>query len=212
MPYNNEICKLVIENIALLEEADSVIEEIQKTIFKEINNKFKDHFENNASWEGVYKYWEDDDEDETTITLKKWPKDDEANYIAYFTFEITPDADKKCNYHLTALLGGRNSKGYAINFYVDEKNLCDMNNKAWKEYLRKQYLEKPVLQNNGVQIEGKCLSIPIRLDLKKVAAEYPDDFDQCLKPIDDAIKILEDVSPVIDEIVQEALKQNNSGE
>lgn len=63
MPYNDDICRLVIENIALLEEAPLVIEEIEKIIFEAINNKFKKIIEKDESWKGVYSYHEDDDEE-----------------------------------------------------------------------------------------------------------------------------------------------------
>ena len=202
MPYNDDICKLVIENIALLEEAPLVIEEIENNIFKEINSKFKEFFENYDNWEGAYL----EEDEETTVKPQKWPGDADGWY-AYYTFK--DDSDER-NYPLTALLGETTLDKYAIYFGVDENNLCDMKNKSWKAFLKQQYLARPDLKANGVQLDGQYLSIPIRLDRKVVAAEYPD-FEECLTPIAEAINTLMKVHPLIDEIVQEALKQNNSG-
>ncbi|MBU4185192.1 MAG: hypothetical protein L6263_02885 [Desulfobacteraceae bacterium] len=205
MPYNDDICKLVIENIALLEEAPMVIEKIEKNIFKEINGKFEAFFENYDNWEGCYSYREED-HGETTVKPPKWPGDEVA-WHAFYSFSNDPDDE--CNYPLTALLGATSLDMYAIYFCVDENNLCGMKRNPWKDFLKKQYNARPDLKASGVQLEGECLSIPIRLDPKAVAAEYPD-FDECLKPIDDAINTLMKVHPLIDEIVQEALRQKKS--
>lgn len=207
MPYNNDICKLVIENIALLEEAPLVIAEIQEEIFKAINKKFKGVFEKYTTWEGFYSYFEEGDRAETRMKPNIWPSD-EVEYQAYYEFI---DESDECEYYLTALFGGKPLCKYAISFYFNAINLCGMNKRTWKDFLKKQYNARPDLKANGVQLEGgECLSISIRLDPKAVAAEYPD-FDECLKPIDDAINALMKVHPLIDEIVQEALRQNESG-
>lgn len=205
MPYNDDICKLVIENIALLEQAPLVIAEISETIFKEINKKFKDYFENDTTWEGVYSYFEEGDCEETRMKPKTWPSD-EDEYQAYYEFT---DDSEECEYYLTALFGGIPLCKYSIYFCFEANNLCGMNKRTWKDFLKKQYLARADLHVNGVQLEDECLSIPIRLDPKAVVAGYPD-FDECLTPIDEAINTLMKVHPIIDEIVQEALKQKKS--
>lgn len=143
----------------------------------------------------------------TKIAPQKWPEEADE-WHAYYQFV---DETDNCNYYLSALLGQTPLGKYAINFCVDENNLCGMKKKAWKDFLKKQYLARPDLQANGVKLEGEYLSIPIRLDPKAVATEYPD-FDECLTPIDEAINVLMKVHPFIDEIVQEALRQNKSAE
>ena len=85
-----------------------------------------------------------------------------------------------------------------------------MNKRTWRDFLKTEYSARQDLKANGVEINAVTkdanLFIPIRLDPKKVANEYPV-FDECLLPIDEAINTLMKVHPLIDEIVQEALQQ-----
>jgi len=201
MAFSNEICKIVIENIELLEEAPNVIDEIDNKVFKEINNRFKAYFDGKEGWkdEGVYTYLDDGD-GETTFAPIGWPEDEDTDYTAYYQFCC--NSDENFQYRLTALAGKIAFAKFGIFFSAEN---VGMNKKQWKSFLMSQYQSKPILQESGVTYEGGSLCIPIVIDPKLMAEEYPD-FDACLKPVDDAIEILMKVNPYIDEIVKEAMK------
>lgn len=207
MAFSDEICKLVIENIELLEEAPNVIDEIENKVFKEINNRFKAYLDGREGWkdDGVYTYLDDGD-GETTFAPIGWPEDEETDYTAFYGFNC--NSGDNFQYWLTALGGKKSSAKFGIFFNV-ENNSIGMKKNQWKSFLMGQYQSKTVLQESGVTYEGSSLCIPIVIDPKLMAEEYPD-FDACLNPVDDALEILMKVNPYIDEIVKEALKADRS--
>lgn len=209
MAHSDEICKLVIKNIALLEEAPRIIEEIENNIFKAINERFESFFENHDTWKGVYTYNEDDGE--TSVAPNAWPENNKNEYLAYYSFQLNELADEGSNYLLADILGETTLCQFVIGFGVDRVELFGMNKKTWKDFLLKRYLAMPELEKNGVKIKDESLIIPIRLDPILVEKEYPDDFDESLRPIDAALATLMKIHPLIDNIVQEALNQKNGG-
>jgi len=209
MAFSNEICKLVIENVDLLEEAPTVIEEIENKVFNEINNRFKAYFDDREGWknDGAYNYLGDGD-GETTFAPIGWPEDEETDYTAFYQFRCNSGEDYL--YWLTALTGKTSLVKYGIYFSVDI-NSMGMNKKQWKNFLMNQYQSKQILQESGVTYEEVSLCIPITIDPKLMAEEYPD-FDTCLKPVDYALEILMKVNPHIDEIVKTAISSSMPNE
>ncbi len=206
MPFNDEICKLVIENIELLEEAPSIIKEVEKKIFNAINKKFETFFSNRNGWkqDGAYTYY-DDDGGETTFSSDSWPTDKvDEGYFIYYQFR--GESSSKSSYKLSILNGKIPNAKYGIFFELDLSSL-GLTNQQWKKILREKHQAKPQLAELGVFLEGLTLCIPIILDAKLIAGEYPD-FDVCLKPVDDALDTLMKAHPYIDEIVQETPKIN----
>lgn len=203
--YNSDISKLIIKNIALLEEAPKIIEEIEKKLYEAINAKFKKFLEDHDDWKGEYSYGEESGE--ATLAPDSWPEDENGSYWAWYTLGPSKTSNEDYQYDLTALFGQTPHGRFALSFGVYREGLCGMNKKAWKDYLLKEYKERPELKLNGVQLEREVLLIPINLDAAKVEAEYPDDLDECLKPIDDALSTLTMVHPQIDQIVNKASEQ-----
>lgn len=199
MAFSADICKLVIGNIELLEDAPNVISEIENKVFKEINARIKSYIDGNEGWkDGVYTYFDEDD-GETTFAPTGWPEDEEGNYTAWYGFNRKTGEGYK--YNLSALVGKTPLDNYGIFFGVDN-NSMGMKKNQWKNFLSNQYINKPILQENGVIYDGLLLYIPITLDPKLIAEEYPL-FDACLKPVDDALDILVKVNPDIHGIVKE---------
>ena len=206
MLYNPGICKIVIENIELLEEAPSVIEQIEKVVFKQINERFREFFKTKEDWKGDYTYFEEEGDQETWFLPVNWPdpNDEGTCYPFCYTF-IQINAGEGYYNCLTALTGKTTLDKYAICLSIDRKN-CEMNKKQLKDFLQKRYQSVPELQTSNVQLESEVLFIPICIDTKKLLEEYPD-CDECLQPVDNALKNLMDVHPFIDKIVQEAQKK-----
>ena len=208
MPFKDEICKIVIENIELLEEAPDVIEVVEEKIFKAINKKFESSFKGKVGWkdDGVYTYF--DTEGQTTFSSKNWPIDPDGDYPVYYNFErLTGD---NSNYFLPILLGKVPTEYYAIFFSVEYREF-GMNKSQWKKILIEKYQKEPKLQELGVVYDNDgSLCIPVVLDMQTVANEYPD-FDESLEPVDTAIKILMEAHQYIDKIVKELPKMSACG-
>ena len=202
MAYGDAICKLVIENVELLEEAPNVIEEVENKVFKEINNRIKTFFANREGWkeDGVYTFLEDIEDAQTTFAPIDWPEDEDKNYTAYYSFRSGSGEDYQ--YWLTALVGKTSADRFGIYFEVD-CNSVGMNKRQWKNFLASQYQKQPFLQESNVLLEESSLCIPIIIDSKLMAEEYPF-FETCLKPVDDALEILLKVNQIIDAVVREA--------
>lgn len=199
MSYNNELCKLIIENIELLEEAPGVISSIEKLAFQKINHKFKAFFVGRAGWkdDGVYDYF-DDDGGETSFASASWPVDDDGAYAAYYQFsEACGDLSE---YYLSILTGKVPKDNYGIFFDVDA-NFFGMNKRTWKAFLQNQYQLNPKLGELGVEFSAGRLCIPIILDATLVAKEYPD-LEESLNPVDDALAILMEAHLHISGIVE----------
>lgn len=202
MAFSDEVCKLVIENIDLLEEAPSVVEEVETKVFREINNRMKSFLAGRDGWkdDGAYTYYEDHDDAQTTFAPIGWPEDEDTNYTAYYSF--THGNGENYIYWLTALVGKTNADKFGIYFNLNT-NSVGMNKRQWKNYLTTKYQSEPILQES-VLLEECTLCIPIVIDFKLLVEEYPL-FDKCLKPVDDALEILIKINPYIDAIVKKVL-------
>jgi hypothetical protein len=205
MAYSDEICKLVIENIDLLEEAPKVIDEIESKIFKEINIRFKLYFDGKEGWKDNGEYTFLDDGGKTVFAPIGWPEDEDTTYYAYYGIGNLGGDNE---YWLTPLISKASTDKLGIFFNV-VSNAIGMKKNQWKIFLMNQYQSKPILQELGVICEGLSLCLPISIDPKLMAEEYPE-LDACLKPVDDALDILMKVNPYIDEIVKEALRADRS--
>lgn len=194
MAFSKNICRLVIENVELLQEAPNVIEEIETEIFKAINTRFEDFFKDREDWKTC-----EDDDDEIVFAQSDWPEED-SDYSVFYNFGRDSDEES----YLAALVGKNPENHYGIYFSTEHRRF-GMNVVPWRTFLATQYRNRPILQASGVTLEGEYLCIPITIDPKLMAEEYPD-FDACLKPVDDALEILMKVNPQIDEIVKELKK------
>lgn len=204
----NELHQLVIRNLAILEAAPNVVNEIENKIFADINLRIRNWYEE-KSWEGIADFY--GDKDETTIYPSGWPKDEDGSYSAYYSFEATNDDDY--TFYLSALTGIASSKNsttceFGLWFGVNAKAITGQANKVWREYLAEQVKLHSELERAGFKIfrENRCsLYLPVRIDAELLAQSYPD-VDEALMPINQALKSLEDVHPVIDKILKNALQ------
>ena len=206
---SNELHQLVIRNLAILEAAPKVVKEIQITVFTAINSRIREWYEK-RNWDGVADCCVAK-EDETIFHPRVWPKDEDGNYKAWYTFEAT-GYDNYAHY-LSALTGIATSGDafpyeFGLWFVVDAKAITGQANKAWKDYLAEQVNLHPELEQAGFRIfsGNKCsLYRPVRIDSELLAQSYPDAGD-ALSPVDLALQSLEDVHPIIDKILKNALQ------
>ena len=202
----NDLHQLVIRNLAILEAAPKVIEEIETVVFRAINIHIKNWYEEKR-WEGKAFFYENDD---TRIYPTGWPKDEDGNYNAYYTFKATNDDDY--SHYLSALTGMALSESvhiyeFGLWFLVDVKAIIGQTNKVWREYFTEQVKLHPELERVGFKIfsGNKCsMYHPVRVDAELLAQAYPD-VDEALAPIDTALRSLDEAHPVFDKILKNAM-------
>lgn len=203
---SNELHQLVIRNLAILEAAPKVVEEIEKNIFVAINSRIRNWYEE-RKWEGIADYYGNDDK--TCIYPSGWPKDEDGSYSAWYSFKATNDDDY--TYYLSALTGVASSGNsfpyeFGLWFIVNAKAITGQSNRVWKDYLVEQVKLHPELGLANFKFSEKqfCLYRPVRIDAEFLAQSYPD-VDDALTPIDQALESLGEVHPTINKILKDGL-------
>ena len=201
MAINDDVCKVIIENVELLEAAPLIVDEIEKKIFKAIDQKFEEMYGSREGWKGIFTYHEDADDAETTFAPHDWPENEEGEYKAYFSFSHN---DEEMEYYLTALMGKHPQAAFGIYFCVDY-GYFGLKKAQWKTLLAKEYYDTKEIQD-AVVLDEDTLFIPVTLDDRQVSEEYPD-FDQSLKPLQTALHHLSRITPYVDTIVKKLKAQ-----
>lgn len=204
---SNELHKLVIRNLAILEAAPKVVEDIERSVFAAINSRIRNWYES-RKWEGIATF--NGVDGETSIYPSGWPKDEDGKYQAGYSFEPTNDVDY--THYLSALTGMASSDNFfpyefGLWFYVDQRAITGQPNKVWKKYLADQFDLYPELKLGGFNIfsgDRGLLYCPVQINAEILAQSYPE-VDEALAPLDQALKSLADLHVVFDKIVKNAV-------
>ncbi|WP_129351726.1 hypothetical protein [Solidesulfovibrio carbinolicus] len=197
MAYSDELCKLVIANIEIIEEAPSVVLDVDATILNAINERIRDRIDALDGWDGVYSLGNENEDGKTVFRAPQWPLDDAGACLAWYELWLTSETE----YWTTPAIGAKSSR---LCFrFNSEKEFHGKNKKAIKAYYKVALFDNQELSKAGVIVlEDGTLAIPFNFDPNKVVEEYPD-LDDCLKPLDDAFDKLIQVHPVFDKLVKE---------
>lgn len=187
MSQSHEIHKLVISNMAVLEQAPAVVDEAEKRIFGAIDEKIEKWAKAQEGWVGFFDFLED----ETSFKPANWPATDDIGYLAYFQIGMLSVED--CQYTLSALVGAV-SQEFGCRFSVHAPWLTGLENqkraqpgKKWANFLTEHFREFPLLAANGFRPDGEMLFHPVRIDAAALADAYPDTLDDALEPVDEAL-------------------------
>jgi hypothetical protein len=192
---------LVIQHLSVLENAPKTVHEVQRIVFKAIDERVRNWVESRNDWEGEYGLLDD----ETAFKPKSWENDEDGNYNVYYDFSRESDGDDY-QYFLSALLDVRPDK-FGLRFIVDAKWLTKLNGRRasarWQRYLAEQYVLRK-LSTFGFELDGEDLFRPVLVDSHVLADGFPHSLDDALKPIDEALKSLESAHPEIDALIKAA--------
>ena len=86
MSQSHEIHKLVISNMAVLEQTPAVVAEAEKRIFGAIDEKIEKWAKAQEGWVGFFDFLED----ETSFKPENWPVTDDGSYLAWFEIGMLP--------------------------------------------------------------------------------------------------------------------------
>lgn len=175
MSYPNELCRLVLGNLALLEQAPSIISEIEAVLFTAINARLEQRVRALDGWDGVFDLAVDADSGETYFGPRDWL---ERNL--YYALDGTEDDTEYWSTMAFAAFSARKAR------------LClqitpEPSRKKRKGLFARLSACTDVFQANGIEFDEKSgmFYVPIVLDLAAAVAAYPD-IDALLGPVDQA--------------------------
>lgn len=199
MQFPDELGRLVIQNMEILETAPSVVDDVEKSLFSAINERIEKSMP--KGWDGVYDLVVDKDYEETAFRPNNWPVDDEGGYNAWYTLLNTEPGDDLVNW-LSCATGIKGS-ALCLCFGVEYKEF-NMKHREYRAKLAEFYNKNAVLAQHGFLLKQKLpdnIYRPFHFDAKKLAEDFPD-FDEALKPLDDALDDLFKVHSIFDQFVK----------
>lgn len=139
--YPEDLCKLAIDNVELIEDSLTVVDAIEEKLISNINNYLKE-FAAKAKLKGDF------DDFEGGFWKKNWQTSDDS-WLAWFYCTQTQNGDS--DWTISSLLGCRGAK-IAIKFYIDPKVLGTDKKQAIK-MLNTFYNQNETLQEKGFYID-----------------------------------------------------------
>jgi len=200
--------QLVIQNLAVLEQAPTVALEVEDKVMRAIYGRVADWASSRSEW------WADADNDEYYCRFgpKAWPRDPEKDeYKAWYDLRSTSEKNNEDFHYLLSALTGAVPIEFGIYFHVDAPWLTRRTGRgarpraAWREFLAAQLVASQLLQSGGFRLLRDGLFLPVRLLADDLANAYPDALGDALAPLDDALGKLEKGHSEIDAIVNAAM-------
>ena len=184
MDYPDDICRLVIRHMDVVEEAPQVVEHVQKVLFCAIDGRIERHIKENG-WQGVYGFF-NDSTGGTYFAPQFWPKDNSEYKICY-QLSWAEEASENTQMLSTAI--GMQNAALSLDFWIDE-TWFELTGRENKKRLYDFYKEKKALRESGFHItKGGTIYRPFSFDATKLAEDYPN-FDAALTPLDEALEDL----------------------
>lgn len=215
-----DAAQLIIENIQMLDDAQTIVSNVEKKVFDEINNFIKESVEDfnkesgeifiEGDWFGFYEI-DLDDSGFTWFSPKKWEagEDGSCETLASYILESRAKSDAEDNWHFTSLFPtGKCSFGFLLAF-----ERVQFQKPPTVKELRKFTLAKnqtnTAIEEAGFKFdpEESQWFLPFNLDVKEVAENYVTNtlFD-AFKPITEALKKLQEAHPHFVSIIEDAKK------
>ncbi|WP_153162883.1 hypothetical protein [Zoogloea sp. 1C4] len=187
MNENHEVHKLVIRNMAVLEQAPPIVDEAEKRIFGAIDKKIEAWVKAQQGWDGVFDFLSD----ETSFRRVNWPVAEDGTYHVYLELAFMP---VEGYIHYLSPLIGAVSQQFGFRFNVNAPWITKLENqkraqpgKKWANFLGVHIDDFPGLRANGFRVEGEFLFHPVRLEAATLADAYPDTLGDALEPVGEAL-------------------------
>jgi hypothetical protein len=209
--------KLIIRNLAILEQAPMIAEKIDEEVVRAVDARV-------GEWAGGRSEWwvEANLPQNNTITDEQfcyfgpntWPfSQEEKEYKAYYHLGTTSEKeDEDYHYYISALTAAVPIE-FGIRFEVDAPWITRLVGRgarpqaAWQKFLASQLAERQLLQSVGFRLVRGTLFLPIHLASEDLATAYPDALSDAFGPLDEALVSLERGHSEIDAIVNAAAAQ-----
>lgn len=213
----NELHRLIINNLQVLEKAPSEVSTIEQKVFYEMNSIIRSWVESNEKWDGVYTYLCESNEAETTFrpTTGFWGETDEKGYWRnYYTIDTIDSNSTPCVNKISALVGASATRiGISFNtssYWITRCNnkRCSKPSSAWRKYLANQFAEKK-LSEFGFELQEETIFLPIMVDAELLSNSYPNSINEALfDVVNNALKKIGEAHNLINQIINEGVENN----
>ena len=204
--YGEELSKLVIRNMNVVEIAPKVVTEIEGVIFKGMNEVCKDYAEQQnfngrfdmnctgANEEGIEFYPGTD----------YWRNEDEI--ICSYYLDSQEGEDEDINW-LTVLLGSYNNAHSIFAYTIDHKKI-NIRLKEYRNKLAAHYDNNPILKELGFRMgrTGTYIYLPFQLDKQILIDEYPYELDRVYDVVKNALETIQKAHNVFIKITRDIVK------
>lgn len=166
MAYSPDICRLVIENAALVEEAQAVLTNVDGRLYENIWDFIKKlaaeqkYFDLTGSKDGNYFF-----------SRQAWGKTEREEPIAAFWLDYQGDnSDRSWLSILAGIVPGTSAGLYFWYEWVQK----GIRRREWKSFLKDFFISNPGLRDNGFVLndEGTAITRPLRIDLQCLADNF----------------------------------------
>jgi len=203
---DNQAGALVIENIAMLEDAIALVEgEVSEKVFNAIDATIKE-WADSMGWEGEYNFYNEKD---TSFGHPAWKiLSEEESWLAWFSIQ-GKHTDAPDNYWLTVFLGARSSR-IGLQFHLEYKRLGNAGRVAWRKFAERFNQSHPKIEQAGFEFEATdgTWMLPWQLDRKKLAESYLNDaIEDALEPLQTALERVKTIYPIFAELVDSAQRE-----
>ncbi|MEX0958326.1 MAG: hypothetical protein WDZ63_03475 [Burkholderiales bacterium] len=190
---------LIISNIGVLEEVAHHAEEVEKSVFGEIDRLISEWTEKKG-WEGKSEFYEEEDTWFAPATWRK-PNGNQDDYHAFYCWEFDDSADD--TWYLSSLVGAAKGRsGFRLKV---EHSAFGVSRWDWKSFAGSKLGDYPQLQEAGFLYTSGDWFLPWRLDIKKLADAYKEDvLVDALDPVRTALKTIDAAHPFFDQLVKQA--------
>ena len=204
MKYSSELSKLVIHNMKVIETAPQVVEEIEETIFEEINKICKD-FSETMKWRGQFNFYEVPVKGDLKFYPNNWISPEATKPFASYGLSCKEENDER-NW-LSLLLGLYPGEFVYFMFRIDRLFL-KANKTNFKIMLNKSFSNKPQLSKLGFKIDDDNIILPFYLDESVLSEEYPSNLDSVFIPVKNALESVRKAHVDLDSIYKEIHKES----
>lgn len=193
--------RLVIQHMAVLEDAPNIVEEVERHVFSGIDEKVKQWVKSRGEWEGEYGYLEN----KLSFKPVGWPQGDKG-YPACYSIGCELKSGEEYKLYLSPLFGIVPIR-FGVWFKVDAAWITGLSGRAarleWGRYLAEEFLRTRLIEF-GFEVQKEGLHLPIRVDAQILAEDYPDSLEDALAPVDEALKKLEGAHPLVQALLNAA--------
>lgn len=198
MKYATDIQKLVIKNVLLVESSQNILDSADEWLVAKIWQTVA------ANAGGDFKTGKDEDGN-YFLTNENWPKPEEDALTAAFWLDGEGEeiGERSWLSVLCGLVPGT-SGGF---FFWYDWTANGIKRKAWKEFLKDFFANNPGLRENGFSLNeaGTAIVMPLRLDLERLAADFPD-ADSAFEPAAEAADAIFSQRETFKDLFQKAAK------
>lgn len=203
MQYPESLCQLVIRNMAIVEDAPSVVAEIEKELFGTINEEIEKTVSGLNGWKGFYDLITEKEDELTFFAPSDWPKDDSGEYLACYALDcVEPDGSE---FEWLSVATGLRNATLCFQFEIDN-SLVEVSTREKKRLLQEFFLKNPALEKAGFMYHKTgVIYLPFIFDAETLANEFPD-FDEAKATVGRTLKTLFEVHSLFDAFVKQHQK------